>query len=214
MAVTAFRFGKCVANLLGGEAGGDSFAVDYLSDTVRMMLTTVSYAYNLDTHETKADVTNEISGTGYTALGVALGSKTIVYTAADAWATARANTTAYAVDDVVRPATPDGALYRCVVAGTSGGAPPTFPTVFGGTVADGGVTWARIGRGITQIDAADPQWTASTFTARLGVIYKDTGTPSTSPLLWLLDFGADVSVVASTFTVQLHALGLWYDFSR
>jgi len=209
MAVTAFMFGKHYANALGGEAGGDAFQSDYLTDTIKVMLATSSYAENLDTHETKADVTNEVVGTGYTAGGATLGSKTITYTAADSWATARANTTAYLVGDVVRPATPNGHLYRCIIAGTSGGSPPTFPTVSGNTVADGSVTWAEIGRGITQIDSADVSWPGSTITARKAVGYRSTGTDNTSPLFFLQDFGADVSTTAGTFQLTVHALGWW-----
>lgn len=44
------------------------------------MLTTSSYTPNQDTHQYKSDVTNEISGTGYTAGGVTLASCTSTYT--------------------------------------------------------------------------------------------------------------------------------------
>jgi hypothetical protein len=47
------------------------------------------------------------------------------------------------VDDMVRPTTPNGYIYRCTVAGTSAGSEPTWPTAFGGTVTDGGVTWKK-----------------------------------------------------------------------
>ena len=209
MAVTAFQYGKCLANLLGGEIAGDTFAVDYLSDTIRCMLTTVTYAYNLDTHETKADVTNEVVGTGYTARGAALASKTIVYTAANTWATIWVTLTAQAVGDIVRPTAGNGHLYRCIVAGTTAAGQPTWPTVSGQTVADASVTWAEIGRGLTQIDAADISWAASTITARVAVIYKDTGVDATSPLLFLMDFGADVSSTAATFQITLPVLGIF-----
>lgn len=207
MPVSQYEYGKAFANLLGGEVAGDSFGVDYLSDTVKALLCTNAYAFNLDTHETKADITNEVVGTGYVAGGTTLGSKTITYTAADSWGTARANTTGYLVGDIVRPATPNGHLYRCIIAGTSGGSPPTFPTVSGNTVADGSVTWAETGRGVTQMDSADPSWAAATITARYAVVYKDTGTASTSPLLFLVDFGADVSSTSAIFQVTVHALG-------
>ncbi len=207
MAVTQSYFGKAFANLLGGEVAGDSFAVDYLSDTIRAMLCTSSYAPNLDTHETKADVTNEVAGTGYTARGTALGSKTITYTAANSWGTNWAASTAYAVGDIVKKVTGNGHLYRCIVAGTSAGSEPAFPTVSGQTVVDNTVTWAEIGRGVTQIDSADPSWPSSTITARFLVVYKDTGTDSTSPLLFVVDFGADFASTNGTFQYTVHALG-------
>lgn len=56
-------------------------------------------------------------------------------------ATARANSTAYTLYQVVEPATRNNYRYRCTVAGTSGSSPPTWPTTIGVTVADGGVTW-------------------------------------------------------------------------
>ncbi len=209
MAAPTYMFGKAFANLLGGEAGGDSFAVDFLSDTIKCALTTNAYSYNLDTHETFSQVTNEVAGTGYTAGGATLGTKTITYTAADSWGTARANNTAYAVGDIVRPATPNGHLYRCIVAGTShASTPPTFPTVSGQTVADNTVTWAEIGRGVTQIDCADISWASSSITARYGVVYKDTGSGATSPLLFLIDFQADKTSENATFQITVHGLGL------
>ena len=55
--------------------------------------------------------------------------------------TARANSTAYAVDAVVEPTPRNGYRYRCTVAGTSAGSAPTWPTTLGTTVTDGGVTW-------------------------------------------------------------------------
>jgi hypothetical protein len=75
---------------------------------------------------------------------------------------------------------------------------------------DGTVTWAEIGRGITQIDAADPSWgSGATISGiRYMAIYKSTGTGSTSPLLWLVDFGSDQAVTSGTFTAVLAALGI------
>lgn len=207
-------FGKHIANLYGGEAGADAFAIDFITDTLKVMLATSDYTPNRDTHETKADVTDEVSGPGYTAGGEELASKTVTYTAADSWGTARADSTAYAVGDVYRPAAANGHLYRCIVAGTSAASPPTFPTVSGKSFTDGTAEFAEIGSGILVIDSADPQWTAATFQARYGVLYKDTGVASTSPLICLLEFmddtlttPQDVSVSNSTLTIQLPALG-------
>ena len=50
------------------------------------------------------------------------------------------------------------------------------------------------------------QWTASTITARYLACYKSTGTSSTSPLVFLNDFGANVSTANGTFTVNASTL--------
>lgn len=71
-----------------------SFDLD--ADTLRNILVTNTYTPNFTTHDEYADVTNEVTGTGYTATGVVLASVTSavatgVYTldAADSsWTTA------------------------------------------------------------------------------------------------------------------------------
>lgn len=57
-------------------------------------------------------------------------------------------------------------------------------------------------------DAADVSWAASTITARYGVIYKDTGSAATSPLIALVDFGQNVVTVLSTFQVTFNVDGI------
>lgn len=44
-------------------------AIDFDTDTFRAMLVTASYVANKDTHAKRSDVTNEATGTGYTAGG-------------------------------------------------------------------------------------------------------------------------------------------------
>ena len=46
--------------------------IDFDTNTFKAMLVTSSYTPNKDTHDFRDDVTNEVSGTGYTAGGVAL----------------------------------------------------------------------------------------------------------------------------------------------
>ena len=46
-------------------------AVDFDTDTFNIMLVTSSYTADKDAHEDRADVTNEVSGTGYTTGGSA-----------------------------------------------------------------------------------------------------------------------------------------------
>lgn len=148
-----------------------------------------------------------VASPGYTAGGATLASKTATLTVANSWGTSRANSTAYALGDVVRPATGNGYLYQAVAAGTSAGTIPTYPTVVGQSVTDGSVTWVCKGRAVLALDAADPAWSSSTITARTVVIYKSTGTDATSPLIAYDSAGADVSSTAGTWTYQVNAAG-------
>ena len=45
-------------------------AIDFDTDTFKTLLVTSSYTPNKDTHDKRDDVTNEVTGTGYTAGGV------------------------------------------------------------------------------------------------------------------------------------------------
>lgn len=63
-----------------------------------------------------------------------------------ATAATRANTTAYALNAYVVPATANGFYYKATTAGTSAGTIPTYPTTVGGTVVDGTVTWTCAGK--------------------------------------------------------------------
>lgn len=44
-------------------------SIDFDTDTFKVLLTTSGYAENKDTHDFRDDVTNEVTGTGYTAGG-------------------------------------------------------------------------------------------------------------------------------------------------
>lgn len=52
-------------------------AIDWDTDTIKVMLVTSSYTANIDTHTKRSDITNEVSGTGYTAGGSSLANKTV-----------------------------------------------------------------------------------------------------------------------------------------
>lgn len=105
----------------------------------------------------------------------------------------------YSLNARVRPTSANGHWYLCAIAGTSGGSEPTWPTN-GGTIADGGATWADQGinpaaceitgtgymiGGATltnknvvsdenygTFDADDVIWSNSTLTARRAELYK------------------------------------------
>lgn len=53
-------------SVLADEANG---AVNFGSDSFKVMLVTSAYVENADTHTKRSDITNEVSGTGYTAGG-------------------------------------------------------------------------------------------------------------------------------------------------
>lgn len=196
----ASLYGPAYQSLLAAE-------INFAADTIKAMLCTSSYTPDPLTHRYKSSVTNEVTGTGYTAGGATLASKTVTLTVANSWTIQRANSTAYALGDIVRPATGNGYVYQAVVAGTSGASIPTYPTVVGQTVTDGGVTWVCKGRAVLAIDCADPAWASSTITARTVVIYKSTGSDATSPLIAYDSAAADVSSTAGTWTYQVNALG-------
>ncbi len=184
-------------------------SIDLDGDTLKMALATSSYTPNKDTHDFFDDITNEVTGTGYSAGGATLGSKTLTLTAANSWAVSWASGTAYAVGDIVIPGTPNGHLYRCIVAGTSDSSGPSFPTVSGATVVDNTVTWAEMGTNTVAFDCADISWATSTITARYGILYKSTGTASTSPVIGYIDFGTNVSSTAATFQITIHTAGVF-----
>lgn len=54
--------------------------IDLDSDTLKVMLCTSSYTPDQDTHQYKSSVTNEVTGTGYTAGGATLASVAVTYT--------------------------------------------------------------------------------------------------------------------------------------
>jgi hypothetical protein len=215
-----FMYQKAVFNALGGEAGGDTFQTDFLTDSIKVSAHTSTYTPNKDTHEVFSDVTNEVTDSGYSAGGVALTSKAFTFTAADSWGTQRANTTAYVVGDIYRPVAANGLVYQCIVAGTSAGSPPTFPTIFGKSFADNTAEFTCVGRGVQVINFAVLFSTVS-ITARYLVIRRDTGTASTSPLFWLVEFllddgttPADVSPSAGNLSLTISGtLGFFQFFT-
>lgn len=138
MAVSSKVYGPALLSLWNAE-------LDWDTQTFKAMLCSSVYSPNQDTHRYKSDLTGEVTGTGYTAGGVTLTSKTITYDA-------------------------------------------TSNTV--------------------TLDCADPSWSASTITARYLVVYRDTGTASTSPLVCYVDFGEDRSTGATTFTYVVPSTGV------
>jgi hypothetical protein len=57
----------------------------------------------------------------------------------------------------------------------------------------------------TRLIAANAVWTSATFTVRYALIWKDTGSAATSPLLGYIDLGAQ-TITSGTFTVAFDAV--------
>jgi len=181
--------------------------IDWNAGNVKITLHAAAYVPNQDTHQYQSSLTNELTtGGGYTAGGLAVASPTQVYTAANSWTVQRANSTAYVVDDVVRPATGNGFLYRCAVAGTSGAGLPTYSTVLGRETADGTVVWETVGSGIVVLGCTDPNWSAATFGPCQIAVFADTtsGAAATNPLIGFIDFGSPKTGGGGNFTINLH----------
>lgn len=70
------KFNSFLKNQFNGTA-----VVDFDTDTIKVMLTTSTYVPSASTHDFKDDVTNEVTGTNYTAGGTAVGTKTLTESA-------------------------------------------------------------------------------------------------------------------------------------
>jgi len=199
MAVTSGLYQNCIPALANKE-------IDLGSDTIKWMGTTSAHTIN-PAHDYKNDITNEVTGTGYTAGGDTTVC-TVALVQANSWQVARADSTNYAKGDIVRPATGNGFLYMCIDEGTSGVGVPSYPTALGGTVADGGVIWLCVAVAGVQFDAEDPLWTPSTLIIRQLHCYDSTpGTDATRPLIGWIDLGADVSSTNDDWTYQVDPRG-------
>lgn len=184
---------------------------DLDSDSLKASLHTSTYSLAINADQFVSDLTNELStASGYTAGGATV-TGSFALTAANSWASQWAASTAFTVGQVRRPTTGNGFLYRVVVAGTSSGSAPTFPTVVGTTVTDGGVTWLCIGSAVVVLDLTDATlW--SSFSAgpyRYLVISDRTpGTAATQPLICVFNFGSDQTGGGGNFDLATPVEGI------
>lgn len=78
--------------------------------------------------------------------------------------------------------------------------------VSGGNYTSGGQALANVSvtvddtNDLAYLDADDEVFSNLTATFRYGVIYEDTGTPSTSKIVCIVDYGTDLSPYADDFT--------------
>lgn len=61
-----------------------------------------------------------------------------------------------------------------------------------------------------KFSAANASWTNATFTAYGAVVYKDTGSAATSPLIGFIDFGGAKTCSNGSFTIQWDPNGIAY----
>lgn len=74
--MAANAYGKFIQHLAKAD-------IDFDTVSLKAMLTTGTYTPDFDTHEFRSDVTNEVTGTGYSAGGVALTGEAITLDAAN-----------------------------------------------------------------------------------------------------------------------------------
>lgn len=81
-------------------------------------------------------------------------------------------------------------------------------TAGGATLAN--PTWAVVtASDLAKFDADNTAWTiSSALSARYAVIYKSTGTASTSPLIGYVDLGSTYSLASGTLTLAWNASGI------
>jgi hypothetical protein len=200
--------GPAVENFAAGN-------IAFLSDTVKYALLGSSFTPNYGTLEFFNQITGQITGTGYTAGGATLASKTLA-TVEAASVSSWGATTTYQLGDIVRPTVSTGRIYRAVTGGTSGSSQPTWPTILGQTVTDGSVIWEYVGDRYIRLDAASPSWGPSaTFNTapRWGICYVAGATPGTDDFVIAVgDFGSEVPLADGTFTVEFNTTGIVRNF--
>lgn len=88
--------------------------------------------------------------------------------------------TAYALNTLARPTTPNGHWYKVTMAGTSAAGEPTWCTTAACPVTDGTVTWTQQGQtGVESIFWVSRS-VADTGSVRLGCVMTETGSVATS----------------------------------
>jgi hypothetical protein len=108
MAVTCKWFGSAIPKAFNKE-------IDAGSDAIYIMLTTVDYAVDQDTHDYQNDVTNEVVGAGYDAGGKLLANVNVTFDAAS-------NEVRFLADDAVWAASTITARKAVIYDATPGAA--------------------------------------------------------------------------------------------
>jgi hypothetical protein len=197
-------YGQAIAKVFNKE-------IDWDTDTIVATLHNNTYVPNRDTHAYVSDLTNELgTALGYTVGGKPITGKTVVVTAANSWTQQWSGTIAYNAGEIRRPTVANGFVYRVAVAGTSSVTQPTWPTVIGQTVVDGGVTWTCVGRNVVSLNGAAINW-AAPFDAgpfrHLVISDRTPGTAATQPLVAIVTYAADQTGASGAFDFTPDAAG-------
>lgn len=177
-------------------------------DNMTITAHTVTYTPDRIANSYVSDLSNEVAaGLGYATGGVNVGAVTRTKTTANSWTVQRAASTAYALGDVVRPAAANGFIYRATSAGSTAAGLPTYPTIMGQTVVDGGVTWECYGIGIVVWTwTTPPSWATATFVYRSLVLSdRTTGVAATEALIAVSTYASDQTASGTTYTINAHA---------
>ena len=78
----------------------------------------------------------------------------------------------------------------------------------GGTVLANPAMAYATATNVWNFDADNVTWSNSSITARYAIGYYNTGTDSTSPLIWYVDFGQDETSSSGDFTISWHGDGI------
>lgn len=78
----------------------------------------------------------------------------------------------------------------------------------GGKVLDNVVLSRDDDNDLVVLDGDSLNWSVATFTARAAVIYKNTGSSATSPLLAYIDFEEDLEAAGEDFLLEWHEDGI------
>lgn len=125
--------------------------IDWVNDTIKVMFCTSTYVPNQDTHATKADVTGEVSGTGYIAGGITLTGKTLTLDAVN-------NKVMLDADDILLSNSTIANVRYCVIYDATDESNPLiawgdFVTDQTSQNGDFGITWDANGVTYISIDA-------------------------------------------------------------
>lgn len=128
--MSSFIYNSCLDDAARG-------AIDFDTDTFKVLLVTSSYTANKDTHVKRSDVTNEVSGTGYTA-----GGNTVTSTVAKDTANDRITITFASTSWPTSTITAAGAVIYKSRGGAAGSDELVAFVNFGGNVISSGGTFS------------------------------------------------------------------------